>query len=384
MNIAICYEEFYEASGGIETHVRDLIKMDSAKFDIITRLIPEHSRHERLTQNTNVHRYGPLNTTFSDKPYFENTKAMFPVRFVKDLLVFPERKELLRSVESDIVHFMRVPLTQSLLRVRNVSSALGLFKADADFVKSADNRMLTLHGLSSAINESSPNRKAEKRLVSLFNKIICVDRRLVDIAREYSPDADITFIPNAVNCKRFAMGNVNEGRPLRVGFVGRFEKSRGVDYLISAMKELSGKMEFVIVCAGRKIYIDRFKKAARGLDYSLVENVPYRDIHTVYPKFDVLLNPVLAEGISRVSLEAMACGRPPMMLDKGDRSPTVHEKTGLLFKNTTDIVDGLKRLAADRGLLKEMAINGRKAVEREYSQEVFISKMKGYYQKMLK
>lgn len=96
---------------------------------------------------------------------------------------------------------------------------------------------------------------------------------------------------------------------LRVLFGGKFEKRKGADIIISALKllvgvpwnlEIAGPLDTGIVEQNREFFSDQRVKYL-GL-------LSRRDLAIAMSKADVFLFPSLAEGSARVVFEALACG----------------------------------------------------------------------------
>ena len=108
------------------------------------------------------------------------------------------------------------------------------------------------------------------------------------------------------------------------------------------------------------------------------------EVPSFLENIDILFNPVLAEGISRITLEAMSCGRPVIMLDIGDRYPTIHGKTGYLINEEIgELISLLRHIHENRGELMKLGENARRIVENEFSNEVIIPKIKKIYEDLI-
>jgi glycosyltransferase involved in cell wall biosynthesis len=104
----------------------------------------------------------------------------------------------------------------------------------------------------------------------------------------------------------------------------------------------------------------------------------------IFNKFQVLLNPVLVEGISRVTLEAMSCGRVVIMLDYGNRYPVINAKTGFLIKNNLkDLIETLKYLYDNPKEIQKISLQSRQIVETEFSSKIIVPQIELLYSKVI-
>jgi glycosyltransferase involved in cell wall biosynthesis len=92
-----------------------------------------------------------------------------------------------------------------------------------------------------------------------------------------------------------------------------------------------------------------------------------------YPAFDIFALPSLNEGLPMVLLEAMAAGVPVIASSVGAVPRVVqHEKNGLLISpgDTYQLVQALRRLAADPDLRAELSRQGADRVRNDFSSQV--------------
>ena len=119
-----------------------------------------------------------------------------------------------------------------------------------------------------------------------------------------------------------------------VGFIGRLEKQKGVQYLIDAVKILNEQIPSVhslIIGDGKEK--DILKKYSRSLDCNVIF-LGWKDNAPRYlTAFDLLVVPSLWEGMSNVVLEAMWQGIPVIATSVGGNTEIIEDdKTGFLVK----------------------------------------------------
>lgn len=145
---------------------------------------------------------------------------------------------------------------------------------------------------------------------------------------------------------------------LRVLFVGRLDRQKGVDILYSAMAHLQGRAHAVVVGAS-------VAGAERGACEAPanVTRVGWRargEIETLYASADVLVAPSRWEGMPLVALEAMRAGLPVVASRVGGLPEVIEDgRTGLVIEpeNPGVLVEVLSRL--DRPMLRGMGACAR-------------------------
>lgn len=379
------YNGYYPASGGIETHITDIVNnLHSYNFQIITDAFPGLPIVERIKQNVTVRRIMPINKGNDiSGNIFENKKIAIPYRFIKDILRLNNKRKYLKESEYDLIHIHGMNSGDAVLKLSFLLKNDLLIKYYTDFSFINRPKILTIHGLSSLIVDNDFIKKVELDYLNQFKHIICVDKKLYNyISNIVENDTSIYHIPNGVDCKRFKFSDINDTDRFRIGFIGRLEKSRGISFLIDLIKNLKETNDIIVVGAGNHNEIMRFLSLVDNRSISFFQNVKYESIPDYIQKFDVLFNPVIAEGISRVTLEAMACGRPVIMLDKGDRYPIIHGKTGYLFKTNQDLEKLLNSLKDNKEELARVGKAARTIVEKEFSNDVILPQINKIYEKL--
>lgn len=379
------YNGYYHASGGIETHITDIVSnLRSYDFEIITDAFPYLSCIDKISPNITVRRIMPVNNDIDSSISFKNNKILFPYRFIKDIIRANNKRKYLKETEYDLLHIHGMNTGDSVLRLSFIMRNDSLIKYYTDFSFIKKPKLLTIHGLSSLIIDNKFIKKIEIDYLKQFQNIVCVDKKLFNyVSGEVGSEVLLNYIPNSVNCDRFKFSGLSDKDRLQIGFIGRLERSRGVDYLFNLLKNKNKKIGYHVIGSGNYKEIKRFLSRVDARAINFCTNVQYDSIPCHIQKFDVLFNPVIAEGISRVTLEAMACGRPVIMLDKGDRYPVIHGKTGYLFKTTNDLTELIDYLADNKKVLSKIGEAARKIVETEYSNEIILPQIDNLYKKLI-
>lgn len=380
------YSGYYPASGGIETHITDLVSyLNSYDFQIITDAFPGLPLVEKKSPNVTIRRVLPINESIDPSASsLKNKKIAFPYRLIKDLLRANNKKQYLKETEYDLIHIHGMNSGDAISRFSFLSKNDFLLKYYTDFSFINKPKIVTVHGLSSLMIDNDFIKKIELEYLDQFQNLICVDKKLYNYISEIVKEGtSIYHIPNCVDCKRFKFSLLNDSDRLQIGFIGRLERSRGIPFLVDLIKNATKNTNIIVIGAGNYREILRFSSMADMSAISFYQNVKYELIPDYIQKFDVLFNPVIAEGISRVTLEAMACGRPVIMLDKGDRYPIIHGKTGYLFRTNKDLLELINYLNDNKDELSRVGKAARSIVEKEYSNDVILPQISKLYEKLI-
>lgn len=161
----------------------------------------------------------------------------------------------------------------------------------------------------------------------------------------------------------------------RVLFVGRINRDKGVDTLLSAVRQLSGTGRPVAcIVVGPDEDEDlgaELTEASRSLPIHLVGAVT--DPRPYYLSADLLCLPTLREGFGQVIIEAAAMGVPAVTTNAtGARDAVVHGRTGLVVpvRSATDLAEGIWMLASDRSLAQQYGDLARTRAKDEFCSDL--------------
>ncbi|WP_370676037.1 glycosyltransferase [Pleomorphomonas sp. PLEO] len=155
-------------------------------------------------------------------------------------------------------------------------------------------------------------------------------------------------------------------RPKKLLFVGRYDKQKGLDILIEAMKELEKRGYELDIVGG---HVVDGGGSAELLDY--IKDWGWQDsafVAKAMASADVVVMPSRWEGFGLVAIEAMRAGRPVLASGVGGLSEIVVDGvTGILFEpnSPTAIVAAFDRLS--RVDVRDMGIKARLRFEEQFT-----------------
>ena len=212
----------------------------------------------------------------------------------------------------------------------------------------------------------------------IFNKLhgrIAVSRVALRYVSQYFPGA-YAIIPNGVDLYRYGLDvapieRYCDGR-LNILFVGRWEKRKGLSYLIRAyelvQQDLPGVRLLVVGPEGRHGGAYREYVANRGLrGIEFIGRVSDAELPRYYRTADVFCAPSTSgESFGIVLPEAMASGKPVVTTDiEGYRQVVVHGIHGLLVppRDERALADVLCALLGNAAERERLGTNGRLAAQ---------------------
>lgn len=389
MKIVQYNHSMYPILDGSSNYIKDIVtSIRDYEFEVVTTGLYGYPSIEKISENAIVRRFLP-------KDFFKlSGKSKFrffgyPLGLIFEWIRLWNEYKYLRDSKYDILHVHSIDASISwfLYNKFKIKFFIWVVYKIIRFDKIKTARILTIHGL--PLDSNPLFDEHIKELIKHFDTIVCVDRNIVEYIEALEKNnhmKKILYVPNAIDTKKFKYLKKNQdSNELMIGFIGRLEYSRGIDILIDLIERLPQYMKLIVVGSGNELAINKFKNKVDISKIELYTNVSNDKIPDILYKFDILFNPVLAEGISRATLESMSCGCPVIMIDKGNRYPVIHMKTGFLVRPNIDkILEILEYIHSNISALDEVSIQARKIVELEFSTIPFANKYMKIYDDIIK
>ncbi len=156
---------------------------------------------------------------------------------------------------------------------------------------------------------------------------------------------------------------------IKILFVGRMIKDKGIIELIEAYQKLKKKYDISFVLAGEGPLLETLKK--ENQDIIFTGNLEHEDIMKLYPKMDIFVNPSYSEGLPTTVLEAGLMKCAVVATDVGGTSEIIENgKEGLLCKpNIEDIKEKLEEMIQNEELRQMCKENLHRKVIQKFSWE---------------
>jgi glycosyltransferase involved in cell wall biosynthesis len=201
-------------------------------------------------------------------------------------------------------------------------------------------------------------------------------------------------IPSPVDYDRIAArsGERHNGRPLRIGMVGRIAPAKGQDLFLRGFARAfpEGRERAVIVGAplfGEEAFEREIRELVLGLELgSRVELLGFQDdVPATLAGLDVLVNTSVApESLAQSVVEGMAAGLPVLAPRAGGPAEVIdHDVTGVLYRpgKEDSLAEALRRVALDEALRVRLGVEARRKA-REFTPSAVASAVLDVYRQL--
>ena len=155
---------------------------------------------------------------------------------------------------------------------------------------------------------------------------------------------------------------------LRLAFIGRWNRIKGIDILLDAMEQLKNRTDIELHLYGEQevwnadsFGIEVSEKADRLPQVIHHGRFDPRELGALHRDIDIIVTPSIWPENSPVSmLEALALGTPALCADGNGMTNLIeHNKNGLLFQSRSadSLAKQILRIANDRNLLRTLQTN---------------------------
>ncbi|MBD3155889.1 MAG: glycosyltransferase [Candidatus Aenigmarchaeota archaeon] len=322
---------FHPDIGGIETHVKEISKRLAKKHEVYVYTTTKFKdyKKEGIIDEIKIRRF---------KSYAPSNAYFFS----------PGLYKALKNEECDILHlhnFHAFPAYLAYRAFKNKKLKKLIFTPHYHHIASAKFRGF-LHKFYDPI-QSAIFKKADK--------ILCATRYEIELLTEKFeiPKNKMKRIPNGIDLKRlkkYSFKKRNDPNEFKILCVSRLEKYKRIQWLITALKEVSEKYpkkEISLTIIGKGSYGDHIRNLIKELglkDKVIIKyNLPDDKFLQEYQKCDVFVLPSEYEAFSIVTLEALCMGKPVIVSNVGFMRD-LSENTGYKISCVEDIVEGLSEI----------------------------------------
>jgi glycosyltransferase involved in cell wall biosynthesis len=227
----------------------------------------------------------------------------------------------------------------------------------------------------------------------LADAVVVLARIELRAYRKFLPGLPVVALPNAIDYAQYARlkrGPAREAVPLRLVYIGRLAREKGLIETLQGLKLAQGQgVQAQLALAGSGPDEQRLRQLVQEMQLSA-------DVAFVGPVFgeakarllasaDVLVLASHAEGLPYALLEGMAAGDAVIVTRVGAIPDVVVDGVHGFFvppHNPLAIARAIGRLAADRGLLARMSEAGRRRIAGSYSLERLAADFRRLYSEL--
>lgn len=301
-----------------------------------------------------IHYAGPVKNKLS------GTHIPELVRFALTLIYYS--KTIIKKIKPDLIHcFFTLPsggfglFCKKVYNLPYITSALG---ADVPGFNIGDWRLDVYHCLTKFLSRS---------IWSNSSHIVANSSSLKDTGKKFFPEENIDIITNGVDTELFYPGKkTNQQEEVQLLFVSRLMLQKGVDTLIKTCKILKdrGINNFKLTIVGE----GHLKNLMFSLieQYGLKEKINFlgwkdlEELPDVFRSADIFILPSVMEGMSSVTLQAMATGLPIVASRVLGFEEILEENINGLtaeYNNAEEFADQIERLIKSPELRQKMSQN---------------------------
>ncbi|PFA99192.1 alpha-galactose transferase [Priestia megaterium] len=174
--------------------------------------------------------------------------------------------------------------------------------------------------------------------------------------------------------------------------VARLSPMKGIEYLLEAahqVKKQNSNIKFVIVGDVAFEHEKKYKQELidKAKELELEDTVFFlglrRDVPSILNQSDIFVLPSVYDIFPTVILEAMSCRLPVVATDVGGVPEMVRDNTGKIVPPENSLLLANALLEMFNKNYKEFGQRGRKLLEKEFTQEMYVSQTVSVYNKLL-
>lgn len=284
-----------------------------------------------------------------------------------------EFKEIMREVKPDIIHINNPGFIAQTAITIGREFGVPLVGTSHFMPENLTHYLHLPDQLEKMVNTSI--WKLYAKFYGRLNLIISPTQTAADILKRLKVGTKIEVISNGIDLHKFNKDNHGEylkktynlPEKIMLLFVGRIDKEKNVDVLITAASIIKQAADFHIVLVGKGKEEQNLENLAKNLGLThritFTRYLPKNDLPNIYSIADIFVMPGIAELQSLVTMEAMATGLPVIGANAVALPHLIHNnENGFLFTpgDANDLAKKLLRLIQDKSLREQM---GNKSLE---------------------
>lgn len=295
---------------------------------------------------------------------------------VQGFAMFKHKRELVRLIKKekvDVVHM-------------TTSGQLALIRDNMMLKAARKKRVPTVYHIRfgripQIAEENTREWKILKKNLALATRVIAIDMKTFHAIKQRAPKTNVVYIPNPFDTKKLP-ATVTEQTRKEVVFVGWVIKTKGIEELLAAWKELTpAHPEWCLRIIGPHTpeYFEKLKES--GIPQSVIFDgeKKHDDAMKSVSEGAIFTLPSYTEGFPNAVLEAMAIGKPIVATDVG-AIPEMLDGCGIVIpsRDASPLKDALESLMSNEALRAELGEKAKAKLLDTYT----IEKVFALYQKL--
>jgi len=171
----------------------------------------------------------------------------------------------------------------------------------------------------------------------------------------------------------------------KILFLGRIDKDKGLNEILSAFKSINEDLKFTFFLAGtgpdKDWFITECKKVL-GEKFYYLGILAYDEKIKVLRNSDIFILPSYFEGLPNALLESMSYGLVPVVTAVGSIPEVIDDNVdGFLIKthDANDLINKMEMLISDIDLVNQISTNSYRKIAATYSILEYIQKLNNIY-----
>ena len=197
-----------------------------------------------------------------------------------------------------------------------------------------------------------------------------------------SKNTKTVLLPGSgVDLDRHKLLDYSNDKAVKFLFIARIMKDKGIDIYLETAKKIKEEYKNVEFHICGYCDDDKYKQILEEYENNkiIIYHGEQKDMIPFFKEASAIIHPsYYPEGMSNVLLEAAAHGRPIICTNRSGCKETVDEgKSGFIvpIKNTDEVINATKKLLEmTYEQRKQMGLNGRKKIEKEFDRKIIVAK----------
>ena len=371
------YPDWYKYSYGGEEHVQKIAEQVAKKGHEVHLV---NSVYEGKRYNINFkklnYKYIPLVNFIEKEPF-----SFYPK--------IEEMRKLIKEIKPDIIHHFglygystEVLKKKGEINVHTINTILNLRTRASG---------CSLYGFLIRCKPLQFFRSLRERYTAKNSDVlVAASSGMAEaIKEEYKISNEISIVHRGISLDKFEIQPWDKVEKNSLVFVGRLEKTKGVQYIIKAVsiaKKEIDNLKFYIIGDGyyKKKLQKLTEKLGVGKNVIFTGKSSQEQVAEYYGKANLFVMHSLFESFGVVALEAMASGRPVIATKTGGTIDIVTKEAGILvpYGGVEKLAKAITDILSNEGLAKKMAAEGRGRAEK-FTWENTAEKYLSIYEKVM-
>tara|TARA_Y100001960_G_scaffold330372_1_gene424204 strand:- start:1688 stop:2524 length:837 start_codon:yes stop_codon:yes gene_type:complete len=254
--------------------------------------------------------------------------------------------------------------------------------ANFTFIKKP--KVISFLNLPHDFSKDAIHAKFYNHYIEQFDNIICIDNHIYNYCEEYINQKNLNkklyFIPVSVDTINFTINQKNPESNFKIGFAGRLARTADLKMVNFLIANLPSEIEFHLAVTGD---LSKLETPLNKKNIKVLIDTPHPYMSEFYKNIDVLFNPLLYQGVSFVTLEAMSCGCPVIMYKNADRYLPNDSNGFTVEQDKEKILNLIIKLSKDFDNIRQVSYEAAKKIREEYSHKILISKIEKVYKSII-